>query len=110
MRIPIVLERILSTEGGMTCWRRRLWSRNSNSSRRSHDLPGRLGKLTIGRSGARERTEKVEGPEWDWFKASETDDTVRNWKAGCLGTSMSGLAEGPTEKGESTSLAAYSTP
>ena len=23
MRIPIVLERILSTEGGMTCWRRR---------------------------------------------------------------------------------------
>ena len=99
MRIPIVLERIPPTEGGMTCGWRRLWLRNSNSSRRSHALPGRLGKPTVGRSGVRGRAEEVEGSEWNWFKATKAYDTAWNWKARMLGNKHVRFGGGADRKG-----------
>src|SRR6266699_1351265 len=46
---PNLTERSVRTEHGMTYKPRGSWSQSLHSSRRSDDLPGRLGKPTVGR-------------------------------------------------------------
>src|SRR6266487_574767 len=46
---PNLTERSVRTEHGMTYKPRGSWSQSLHSSRRSHDLPGRLGKPAVGR-------------------------------------------------------------
>jgi hypothetical protein len=66
MRIPIVLERILSTEGEMACGWRHLWSRNFNSTRGSHAPPGRTGKQSTGECALRGAGNVPVGERDDW--------------------------------------------
>src|SRR6266487_4555561 len=61
---PNLTERSVRTEHGMTYKPRGSWSQSLHSSRRSHDLPGRLGKPAVGRCALRGARDVPAG-EWD---------------------------------------------
>src|SRR6266571_3974919 len=104
----VALERLIVTEHGIPYQARALWGRSHRSSRRSHDLPGGLGKPVVGRRVTGEPLE----PDAATRNAERPKGEKRElWRADYLETRTVGSPGARREKGREsgTSPAAYPT-